>query len=409
VPYTPPGPVAPEEFDAFADALAAAFHDDPRGAWVDRARAVHEPERAWAIRDGGRIVATAASLGFELTVPGGPVPMAGVTAVGVRPTHRRRGLLTSLMRAQLERLREGGEAIAGLWASEARIYGRFGYGLATRVAQLEVRTERASLRPGLDAGGLVADQLRPADARADLRALYDDVRRGQPGLLARGEPRWDRVLDDPEGDRDGAKPLRVVVVRDDAGAPQAYAVYAVRVADDGIDQDGEALVREVLAATPAARVAVWEQLLGLDLVRRLRWADGPADVGVGLLLTDPRAARAQLGDGLWVRLVDVDRALAGRRYATELDVVLDVDDGGLPANAGRHRLAGGPSGAACAPTTDAPDLRLGTDTLAAAFLGGPSLRALADAGRVQELTPGGVDAATAAFRSPREPWCADVF
>ena len=154
---------------------------------------------------------------------------------------------------------------------------------------------------------------------------------------------------------------------------------------------------------------MWEQLLGLDLVRRLRWADGPADVGVGLLLADPRAARAQLGDGLWVRLVDVDRALAARRYATDLDVVLDVDDAGLAANAGRHRLAGGPSGAACAPTTDAPDLRLGTDTLAAAFLGGPSLRALADAGRVQELTPGAVDAASAAFRSPREPWCADVF
>ena len=154
---------------------------------------------------------------------------------------------------------------------------------------------------------------------------------------------------------------------------------------------------------------MWEQLLGLDLVRRLRWADGPADVGVGLLLADPRAARAQLGDGLWVRLVDVDRALAARRYATDLDVVLDVDDAGLAANGGRHRLAGGPSGAVCAPTTDAPDLRLGTDTLAAAFLGGPSLRALADAGRVQELTPGAVDAASAAFRSPREPWCADVF
>ena len=172
----------------------------------------------------------------------------------------------------------------------------------------------------------------------------------------------------------------MVVVRDDAGAPQGYAVYAVRVADDGIDQDGEALVREVLAATPAARVAVWEQLLGLDLVRRLRWADGPADVGVGLLLADPRAARAQFGDGLWLRLVDVDRALAARRYAAEVDLVLDVDDPGLPANAGRHRLAGGPAGAACAPTTDAPDLRLRTDTLAAAFLGGPSLRALADAG-----------------------------
>ena len=319
------------------------------------------------------------------------------------------------MRARLEGLREGGEAIAGLWASEARIYGRFGYGPATRVAQLEVRTERASLLPRARRrrarrrpaapGGRAA----PGRRRGDLRAVYDDADRGQPGLLDRGEPRWDRLLADREGDRDGAKPLRVVVVRDDAGAPQGYAVYAVRVADDGIDQDGEALVREVLAATPGARVAVWEQLLGLDLVRRLRWADGPADVGVGLLLADPRAARAQLGDGLWVRLVDVDRALAGRRYAAEVDVVLDVDDPGLPANAGRHRLAGGPSGATCAPTTDAPDLRLGTDTLAAAFLGGPSLRALADAGRVQELTPGAVDAATAAFRSPREPWCADVF
>ena len=409
MPLTPPGPVAPEEFDAFAAAVAAAFHDEPEGPWIERARAVHEHERAWAVRDAGRIVGTASSVGFELTVPGGPVPMAGVTAVGVRPTHRRRGVLTSLMRAQLEALRDGGEAIAGLWASEARIYGRFGYGLATHVAQLEVRTPQASLLPGLDGGGLVADLLRPADARVDLQAVHDAVRPGQPGLLDRAGPRWDRLLDDPEGERDGAKPLRALVVRDETGAPQAYAVYAVRVADDGIDQDGEALVREVLAATPAGRVAVWEQLLGLDLVRRLRWADGPADVGVALLLADPRAARAQLGDGLWLRLVDVDRALAQRRYATDLDVVVDVADPVLPVNAGRHRLAGGPSGATCAPTTDAPDLRLGADTLAAAFLGGPSLRALADAGRVEELTRGVVDAAASAFRSPREPWCADGF
>lgn len=409
MPLTPPGPVPPEEFEAFASAVSAAFHDDAGPDELRRVRAVHEDDRALAVRDEGRIVATASAVTFALTVPGGPVPMAGVTAVGVRPTHRRRGLLTSLMHTQLEALRDGGEAVAGLWASEARIYGRFGYGLATRVAQLEVRTERASVHPGLDRGGLTVDLLRPADALDDLRAVHDAVRPGQPGLLDRGEARWARLLRDPPEERDGAKPLRALVVRDAAATPLGYALYAVRLADDGIDQDGEAQVREVLAATPAARVVAWEQLAGLDLVRRVRWADAPADAGVGLLLADPRAARAQLGDGLWLRLVDVDRALAQRTYAAELDVVLEVADALLPANAGRHRLAGGPAGATSAPTSDGPDLRLDVDGLGAAYLGGPSLRALADAGRVEEVTPGALDTATAAFRSTREPWCADVF
>ncbi|HSD79627.1 MAG TPA: GNAT family N-acetyltransferase, partial [Solirubrobacteraceae bacterium] len=193
-----PGPVAPEEFELFAQAVARGFHDEATPQMLERVRPIHEHERALAIRDDGRIVATTAIASFEVTVPGAVVPMAGVTAVTVQPTHRRRGLLTALMRSQLDGLGAGGEAVAGLWASEARIYGRFGYGPAARDGSVSVRSDRAAVRPELrPAAGAVAT-LAPAEALADLRAVHDAVRPRRPGMLSRADGRWRRLLDDPE-------------------------------------------------------------------------------------------------------------------------------------------------------------------------------------------------------------------
>src|SRR3954466_14173040 len=159
-----PGPVARDEFEAFAEAVARGFHDETTPEHLERVRAVHEDDRALAIRDRGRIVATTSIASFELTVPGGPIPMAGVTAVTVQPTHRRRGLLTALMRRQLDGLREGGEAVAGLWASDARIYGRFGYGPAASEGTVIVRSDRMALRPEARAEAARVETLAPPAA-----------------------------------------------------------------------------------------------------------------------------------------------------------------------------------------------------------------------------------------------------
>ena len=405
-----PGPVSPDEFEAFAVAVARGFHDELTQEVIDRVRPVHEDDRALAIRDDGRIVATATIATFEVTAPGGPVPMAGVTAVTVQPTHRRRGLLTSLMRAHLDRLRDGGEAVAGLWASEARIYGRFGFGPASREGNLVVRSDHAALRPELRADEHRVELLEPPAALEDLRAVYDAVRPRRPGMLSRSDGRWGHVIADPESERGGAKPRRAAVVRDERGAARAYALYAVRMGHDRGEPAGEAIIREVVADGPAATAAIWEFLLGLDLVRTISWDAGPADCELAHLVDNPRAVRSDPGDGLWIRLVDVDRALARRTYAADVDLVLEVTDRFCPQNTGRHRLsaaAGG--GATCTPTTDPADLRLDVEALGAVYLGGPSVRALADAGRVQEATRGAVDAATAAFRGDREPWCPEIF
>lgn len=408
-PAPQPGPVAPDELEAFAASVAAAFHDEMSDAQLERIRPIHEHERALAIRDEGRIVATTTIWTTAVTAPGGPVPMAGVTAVGVRPTHRRRGLLTALMRAQLDGLRDGGEPLAGLWASRAEIYGRFGYGVAADAAILRVRTDRAALRPELRGHGRTGTLSPPPHALGGLRAVYDRVRPGRPGLLERSDARWQRRVADPEEDRRGARALRAVVVRDPGGEPEGYALYAVTQGEQDGDLAFSCTVREALATGPRAAAAIWDHLLGLDLVTTLTWDGAPADAALVHRVADRRAVRLERADALWLRLVDADRALAARTYARELDVVLELDDPFCPWNAGRRRLSAGPHGAVCAPTTAGPDLRLGADVLGALYLGGPSAHALADAGRIEELTPGAVDVVGAAFRAAREPWCPEVF
>jgi predicted acetyltransferase len=232
-----------------------------------------------------------------------------------------------------------------------------------------------------------------------MRAVHERVRPGRPGMLDRPGPWWAFRLDDPESERRGAQPLRAVVV--DGG----YAIYAVRPewAEDG--PAGEVRVRELAAATPAARARLWAFLVDQDLTRTITWDLAPVDEPLWLMLTDPRGVRTTITDSLWLRLVDVAGALTARTYAAEPGVVIDVADALCPWNAGRYRLT-----AAACERTDAPaDLALGAAELGAAYLGGTTLRALADAGRVRELTPGALAQASAAFAGDVEPWCPETF
>jgi predicted acetyltransferase len=388
-------PAAREEFDEFSRAAMSAFHQELHEAERERYRRIDEPERSLAWFDGERIVATTGAFTRKLTVPGAIVGCAAVTAVAVRPTHRRRGLLTAMMRRQLEDVRERGEPLAILWASEGAIYGRFGYGIASRCARLEALRPAARLAAPRPLGD--PERAGPAGEHVEaMRETYERARPGRPGLLDRPGPWWGDRLFDPEHRRDGAQALQAIAV-DDGG----YALYAVKPAYG----EGEVRVRELVAVTPEARAALWAFLLDQDLTSRLTWQHAPADEPLPLMLADPFAARLSLAEALWLRIVDVPQALAARRYAADVDVVLDVADAFCPWNAGRWRL----TGERCERTDAAPELALQVADLGAAYLGGTTLLQLAAAGRVRELRPSTLAAASAAFRGDVEPWCAETF
>jgi predicted acetyltransferase len=394
---TGPGPIGPEEAEAFVAAAEESFHGELHSDDMRLELELLEPERALAIRDGGRIVATAAVLGRGLTVPGGrSVPVAGVTLVGVVPGHTRRGHLRTLMARQLADVRAAGEAIACLWCSEAGIYSRFGYGPATEAVALTVRLP-ASVRVNTPA----RPQLAPPDA-AVLAPIYEAARR--PGMLDRDDRWWHRQLAYPEHRRRGTGELRCALLEGDG-----YALYAV--ASDWGDHgpEFEVRLRELIARTPQARAALWRHVLELDLARVLTARLAAAGDVLPHILARPDLAAARHHDGLWVRLVDVDAALAARSYALPFDLLLDVEDPVCPWNAGLHRLACDGTAATCERAQGDADLSVTAEALGAAYLGGTSLALLAEAGLVRELRPGALHTAAVAFREPLEPWCPEVF
>ena len=391
-------PATRAEYEQFSVAALTAFHRELSDADRERYEKIDEPERSLAWFDDGRIVATTAAFTRTITVPGGTVRCAAVTAVAVVPTHRRRGLLTEMMRSQLDDVRSRGEPVAALWASEGTIYGRFGYGVGTTESHLVARRPAARLAVQPPAG----EPLRAgpaADHVEAMRAVHECVRLHRPGMLDRPGPWWEDRLHDAEDDRRGAQQLRAVVTED------GYALYAVKPGWDDDGPAGEVMLRELVAATPAARAVLWAFLLDQDLTRTITWRSAPPDEPLGLMLANPRALRRTVRDALWVRLVDVAAALAARTYAIEPDVVLEVSDPFCPWNEGRYRLTGG----GCEPSDAPADLALDAATLGAAYLGGPTLRALAEAGRVREFQPGAVERASAAFRGAVEPWCPESF
>ena len=404
-------PATPEEWPAFSRALCTAFAEEPPASFVDAVPAHAELDRSLGLWEGDRVVATSGVHSRELTVPGGVVPCAGVTWVSVAPSHRRRGVLTAVMRRQLTELHEQErEPVAALWASESSIYGRFGYAPATWRGNLSGDVARLALRPDVDLGAGRVEQVGVEDLRTAAVGLHDRVRRVVPGNLARDAHWWDRGLRDDPDQRGGATERRFLRYVEPDGTVTGYAAYRIRSAwtDDG-QPDGTVVVEEVRALSTPAYAALWRFLLSLDLVRTMRAPIASPDDPLRHLLAEPRALHAQPYDALWVRLVDVGRALAARRYPARVNLVLEVRDRFCPWNDGRWSLVGHPAGAFCFQTDADPDLVLDVEALAAAYLGGVSLATLQAAGRVTEVSPGAVTQAATAFRWPVTPWCPDEF
>jgi predicted acetyltransferase len=416
-------PISQDEFAAYYAVLEHAFNSTrPTEPEMRHDLAVFEFDRTLAAFDGKQIVGTAAAFTLQLSVPGGVAATAGIAAVSVLPTHRRRGILTSLMHRQLTDIHDRGEAVAALFASESAIYGRYGYGAAAIEAQFTIRRGEGSLRaPALTGAGTAqteagraSPRLRitePRQAAAQLAEIYREVLRGRPGLPARDDRWWDFVLWDPEHRRSGSSPLRCVIAEDEAGA-RGYALYTTHHGHGHHWVSGDEIrVRELMASDPVAYAALWRDLLSRDLVDEVIAPMRPADDPLLHLLADSRRARPELSDAMWVRLVSVPRALAQRRYAGPVDLVLEVSDDVLSPNAGRWRLqapgledsADSPA-AVCERTTAPPDVALPVAALASAYLGGTRLGTLAGAGLVTELRPGSLARLSAALSWDPGPW-----
>ncbi|MDQ3881430.1 MAG: GNAT family N-acetyltransferase [Chloroflexota bacterium] len=397
-------PYQPDEARRYLEVCEMAFGEGVNEAGLASWLPLLERERSLCAIDDGAMVATAGIYSFSMTIPGGELPVAAVTMVGVLPSHRRRGILTSMMRRQLEDVRGRGEPIAILWASEGGIYQRFGYGLASLIGRIQVDRARTTYRRPTPPQGRMR-LIETDEAAALLPAIYDRFRRDVPGAVSRSEAWWRAgPLYDAEHVRRGAGPL-FRAVYDVDGSPEGYALYRIRSGWDFAGSLSTLLVREAIGVTPSAVADVWRFLFDVDLVAQIEADRAEPDHPLLLLVEEPRRLRLTLGDGLWLRIVDVPGALTPRSYAARDALTLELEDGFCPWNAGRWRVdAREADGVRVERTSGAPDLVLDVTDLAAAYLGAFSFSDLRHAGRVTECRPGAVARADRMFRTERAPW-----
>ena len=392
-------PVSADELPAYLRTNAAGF-----GTAVERTRrnmAAWELDRTLAAFDADRIVASSRNYSLQLTLPGGAViPAAGVSDVSVLPTHRRRGLLRSMMDRLLDDADAHGEPVAMLTASEGGIYGRFGFGVSIRTSTVEVDTAAVAFLDDAPAGTLRMLELEEAHALEP--EVFERARRVQPGAVSRFEPWWiDEQFQADFGVRFD------VVYESDGGAADGYLSYGLRSQGTIHGPAHRLIFRDLVAVTPDAVQALWRYACEVDLVHTVVALNAPLDFAAGWTLRSPRAARqTDVRDFLWTRLLDVPVALGARTYSSSGGLVVEVHDALRPGGRadGRFALDAGADGAATVhAVASGPDLVLDVATLSAAWLGGVRFSTLARAGRVEEVTPGALLRADAMFVSSPEP------
>ncbi|MEV0461006.1 GNAT family N-acetyltransferase [Catellatospora methionotrophica] len=394
-----------QDLKVFVDTMHVAFGRFPEtpaegtGVWWS---ALEMDRNLLAVTADGRPVGTAGAYTFELTLPGEVLaPVAGITFVGVLPSHRRQGVLSAMMRHQLTGLRARGEFLSVLLSSEASIYGRFGYGPATYTQRLTVQRHRAAFAPPRNPAAATAgsvEVLRRAECGAVLEEVYDRYRRAQPGALSRPHRWWESSAGQPPV---AATPRYVAVHRDADGMPDGYASYAL--------DSGTLTVDETIAVDDAAFTALARFVLGHDLVTEVVFKHFPNEHPLRWQFADFRAGVvSNHTDWLWVRLLDVPRALTTRGWFADGELVLDVDDPFL-GERGRYLLTVRDGRAACVPTDREPDLSLDVRDLGAVYLGGTAPSVLVRAGHVRAHRAGAAAEADDLFRTDRPPHCLHWF
>jgi len=399
--------ITDDEIPAFHRAIPFGFGSDltEEDDADDRFREVFPLETCIGAFDDDRVVATFGSFDFDLTVPGGTLPMAGTTIVTVQPTHRRQGLLTKMMGMHLEQAIERDQPLAGLWASETAIYGRFGYGQAANAVDLTVPTDRVALPEGPS-----TDTVRLIDAEEAfdlLPSIYDTVRRRIPGMLSRSTAWWKhRRLRDAEHLREGASTRRIAVARRGDRAV-GYVAYRQKEKWEGLLPDGTVEVIEVIALDEDARRSLWNYLATIDLFPNVHWWSAPADSPLLVEVDNLRRVTVKPFDTLWLRILDIPRALTSRTYEADGAITMRIVDDFL-GRGGTVRLAISDGVGTCSETSDDPDVSLSVADLGALYLGRPSASVMWRAGRID----GNADAIGTLdrlLRTTELPYCSEIF
>ncbi|MFJ9154658.1 GNAT family N-acetyltransferase [Streptomyces sp. NPDC102270] len=405
--------VTEAEYPEWLRAVRAGFLREPvvTAAELEARRSQFASGRILGAFDGDRCVATFRSFAQEVTAVGGrSVAADAITAVSVTATHRRRGLLTRMMSQDLAAAKERGDVLATLIAAEYRIYGRYGFGPATTGTEWTIDVPRTGLDlrgPDLDGGRI--DLVDPDDVRKLGPELHDRMRRATPGAISRDDWRWQLNTGAVRPDPAWTEPF-FAVYRAPDGTVEGLMAYEVDDKwADTMQPSNTASVRDLIASTPAAERALWHYLCSIDWVMQVKSGWRAPDDLLPHLLPNPPAARISMqSDWMWVRILDVVRALETRTYEGEGELVLEVvDSSGMTG--GRYRLEAAPDGASCTATTRSADLTLDVRELASLWLGDESAVRLAALGRVREERAGAGRGADALLRTSRRPWCPDMF
>ena len=412
-------PIGAHEINAFAACQAAAFGGRYTPDKLESLAEELQLDRSIAVFDGGDLVATASSYVVSMTLPGlVRCDVAAVTDVSVAPTHRRRGMLNSMMRRQFDDFRSRNEPVAVLFASEGGIYGRYGYAPATFGARYIVDKRSARLlTPVASPSDSISSRgsgsvrlLERAQAAEAFPAVYAAYVPSRVGEVDRPHGEWTELLGDVSGAGEDAR-HRFYVCYEQGGRIDGYAVYRVAPMDPTDHWRRAVFLEELCSLSNESYTSLWRYLLGVDLTEELRTRGRPVDEPVRYLLEDQRHLRTtSWGDRTWVRLVDVPCALARRRYEAEGALVIEVDDPFCPWNDGRFRLTTDGEGVATAERVDvAPDLALPVEALGATYLGGVPFVAMAEVGRITEHTEGAARRADRMFCTRRPPFCTTIF
>lgn len=393
---------APQDFDAvvrvFADALLVEMEPDAP------TQAVFEPERTLIAESGDMVVGAVRVYTRDLSIPGAVVAAAHLTGVGVAATHRRRGVLSAMMRRQLS---EVPEAITALWASEPGIYERYGFAPAGNRVTLAAELPRVAPAPVADTGRM--REVSAAEAAEILAPILAGLQAIRPGVSGRSAKWWAKRLDDPKDRRHGATRRRILVHESFDGTPDGYALWRSVAKFSGTGACGEVRLEELVAVDHTAYHALWNRMLTVELATTLDFGFAATDDPLLQLAGNPRALGTRITDALWLRITNVAEALAQRRYATDVDVVLEVADPLLSANHGRFRLSAGDDGVSCSRTEAPADLSVSIDALSAAYLGSRSLAEFIATAKAVEHTAGALSATATAFGWPVAATSIEIF
>lgn len=399
-----------DELRDWIQPLVSAFYEDFAEGEFESERSLLEPSRLVGAFDGEQRIGSAGAFSMRLTVPGGEVPASAITAVGVLPDHRRRGVMRQMLDWVIADARDRDEPVAVLWASEAAIYQRFGFGNGTLSSHFEVERSRIAFRKPLPSGDGVRIRLvSPEEAFRLFLPIYESVRTTVPGSLSRPVIRWkNQLLPDAEWMRHGNGPKYLAVLEVD-GQPRGYAIYRIKSDWDPRGPKSNLLVSELFGLDPEAEQALWEWVFAMDLVGTVRGWRQPLPNPLQQWVIEPRRLGLTIGDGLWLRLLDVPAALEARTYAGEGTVVMDLHDPMIDANAGRWQVAIRGGRATVTRTEATADLTLDVAALASVYLGAVRFGDLHRAGRVRVANADALQTADVAFTSFRAPFCNTMF